>query len=225
MVLEPALVEELQGCNAKRWHNTAPADVDKAVAELAELRQTEPENADLLYESALADWLCGRRRSAITRLRKVSRLDPERAGQVDAHIATLEAEDQQAAEALAAQREMRARREERTAETEVERAAEAAIARRQARERAKARRAQAGGSNRADLDAAVRVERPGAAERIKWHWLVVVPLIFLVKMSLHGCATDNRHQGTDRQRPVYTPTTMDPDVLRRLIETPGPPPR
>ncbi|MFF0611610.1 tetratricopeptide repeat protein [Nocardia tengchongensis] len=220
-----AVLVELRRCDADRWRSAESADIERAVAELAELRQARPEDADLVYESALADWLCGRRRAAITRLRKISRLDPERAGQADAHIATLEAEDQRAAEALAAQREVRARREEHKAETEVERAAEAAIARRQARERAKARQAQAGGSNRADLDAAVRVERPGAAARNRWHWLVVVPLIFLVKMSLHGCATDNSHQGTDRQRSVYTPTTMDPDVLRRLIETPGPPPR
>ncbi|GAA2476105.1 tetratricopeptide repeat protein [Nocardia seriolae] len=219
-VLDQQVLEELRNCDAGRWHGTAAADIERAVAELAELRQAHPEDADILYESALADWLCGRRRAAITRLRKVSRLGPARAGQVEAHIATLEEQDQRAVETRAAQREEQAWREEREAESELERAAEQAIARRAARARAKARR---GG---VDLDAAVRVERPAAAASFKRHWLIVVPAIFLVKLSLHGCASSSGdHQPSVYTPPPYTSATMDPRVLQHLFETPASPPR
>lgn len=198
-VSDPALLEELRQCDADRWRNTEPADIERALAELAALRQEQPENAYVLYESALADWLCGRRRAAINRLRKVARLDPTRAGQAEAHIATLEAEDEQAIEARAARREKQTRQQhERQLENDVEHAAEQAIARRERRERAKARRGLGSSASGVDLDAAVRVRR-------KIRWLVLIPALLLARLALYACASH-----ADDHRSVPSPTTGAP---------------
>ncbi|WP_040802622.1 tetratricopeptide repeat protein [Nocardia concava] len=199
LVDDPELLAELRRCDADRWRSIEPADVEQATARLAELRQEQPENADILYESALADWLCGRRRAAINRLRKVARLDPARMGQVEAHIATLEAEDERAIEARAARREKQTRQQhERQLENDVEHAAEQAIARRERRERAKVRRGLGSSASGVDLAAAVRVRR-------KIRWLVLIPALLLARLALYACASH-----ADDHRSVPSPTTGAP---------------
>ncbi|MEV0462144.1 hypothetical protein AB0I30_03675 [Nocardia tengchongensis] len=211
---DPEVLADLRRCDAERWRSIERADVERAVARLAELRQANPDDIGILYESALADWLCGRWRTAITRLRRVARLDPERAAQVEAQIAAIEAAERQIIETRAAQREKKARRERQQAESDLELAAEQSIARRAAR--ARVRGSGSAKVNAAELDAAVRVRRPGPFTRPQY-WLVVFPLLILLRLMLHSCAADSSHSGSDRPvttppAPLYNPYTPFPPL-------------
>lgn len=164
---------ELRACDEQRWRDDDPEAIARGEAQLRDELRDDPENVTVIRQLALLDWLYGRRRAAITRLRTIVKIDPDRGDEIAAQIAIIEAEEEQAAAAKAVR--------EAEAEAARERIAErkAAVA---------ARRARARRATRAEEARATRVRRP---KRSMAGTLFLLPFFLIARLLLHSCATDS----------------------------------
>ncbi|MFF2553244.1 tetratricopeptide repeat protein [Nocardia sp. NPDC058058] len=201
------VLAELRRFDPERWRETTPESFDAGVAVLRDQLAIDPRNAAAAHELALTDWLCGRRRAALARLRKVGqwdseRGDSERAEQVARHIVLIESETERA-EAAKVEREI---------------AAEAARVR--AQQRAQQRRNRSGKSTTRELAAAT-------SSRPQRRWggaLLLFPILLFVRLVASGCSADSSgHQPptvtTTRNVPPYNLAT-DPAFISMLKSPP-----
>ncbi|MEV6068595.1 tetratricopeptide repeat protein [Nocardia sp. NPDC052001] len=197
------ILAELRLLNAEHWRVATAESFVATVTALREMLRADPENAAAAHELALADWLCGRRRAALARLRKVAQWDSGRAEEVARHIGLIESEVERAE----------------TARVEREIAAEAVRVR--AREQARQRRARSRAASTREKAAATRLHRP---RRWGGSALLLFPILLFVRLVASGCSSDSSgHQPptvtNTRYVPPYNPAT-DPAFVSFLRSPP-----
>ncbi|MFI1914634.1 tetratricopeptide repeat protein [Nocardia sp. NPDC020380] len=167
------LLWRLRACDEQRWRADDPEAIARGEAQLRDELRDDPENVAVIRQLALLDWLHGRRRAAITRLRTIVKLDPDRGDEIAAQIAVIEAEEEKAAAAKAVRAAEAEAARERIAEQK------AAVA---------ARRARAHRAARAEQARATRVRRP---KRSMAGTLFLLPFFLIARLLLHSCSTDS----------------------------------
>ncbi|WP_067701129.1 hypothetical protein [Nocardia jejuensis] len=173
------VLDRLRRFDPERWRQGGPAEIERGEAAVREVLRADPENVDAVHELAMVDWLAGRRRAAIVRLRKVAKLDPARAREVDEQIASIEAEESRI---LSAKYTRELEQEEAEAARAAEVAERRAAVRAEAGERSLRRAERSVAKQRPDLDQAVRFWKPTAG--------VGVAVAFFVFKLVVGCSAE-----------------------------------
>ncbi|MFE6863825.1 hypothetical protein [Nocardia sp. NPDC057668] len=170
----------LRRFDAQRWRAADAEAIARADAELREVLRAEPGNAGAAHELALCEWLAGKRRTAIVRLRAVARLDPDRAGEVAEQIAAIEAAESRLSTAKAEQQDRVA----------AERAEQRAAARIRAQEKALLQGEREVREHGIDIDQARKLWKPATA--------IVVALAWWLLKDAAGCAVDEHERQSSR---------------------------